>query len=133
MITGNIYRLDNNLSENEIDILSDYGMGIYSDVQILSSFHNECFILLCADSRYYRDKDKVFSFAECYGNYPHYFNKPQYLYYYCTPKRIVKFFHYYLIESHDFPEEWYRVEQQKNGNMILYVYSDSLEDALAGL
>lgn len=35
MITDNVYRLDNDFSKSETDILYDYGMGRYSDVQIL--------------------------------------------------------------------------------------------------
>lgn len=35
MITDNVYGLDNDFSKSETDILSDYGMGRYSDVQIL--------------------------------------------------------------------------------------------------
>lgn len=119
----------NTVNPDEINVLKDYGLYRYENVEILEYFSGECFILLRNENSLYDfyNKDKISDFEKCFGNYSHPYNSPEYRYYHCTPEKIIIFFHDYLVKCYDFPDEWYRAYQEKNGNLLLEAYAGSLE------
>lgn len=133
-----MYYLDSKLSEAELNYLESIGLSECKEIEILSCFNYECYIQLCAicvkdEEEDLYQKSKIFSFRECFGDYEDPYNKPEYEYYKCNPKHIIRFFGYYLVECYDFPGEWYRASAERNGSLLLEVYDDTLEQAIGNL
>lgn len=133
-----MYYLDVALSDKDNKFLEMCDIKYSDEIEILSSFQYECYIQLSVindtkteSDRY--DKNKIYTFSDCFGEYNDTFNSPEYEYYHCVPKHIVRFYNYYLVECYDFPDEWYRAESEKNGNLLLQVYDDTLEEAILNL
>lgn len=133
-----MYSLNINLSANDNKFLEKCGIKNCKEIEILNSFSHECYIQLhilsgikTENDRY--NKNKIYDFSACFGDYDDPFNSPEYEYYHCIPKHIVRFYNYYLVECYDFPNEWYRAESEKNGNLLLQVYDDTLEMAILNL
>lgn len=133
-----MYYLDITLSANDNNFLEMCDIKHSNEIEILSSFQYECYIQLAVindtkteSDRY--DKNKLYTFSDCFGEYDDPFNSPKYEYYHCVPKHIVRFYNYCLVECYDFPGEWYRAESEKNGNLLLQVYDDTLEEAILNL
>lgn len=133
-----MYYLNSKLSEIELDYLESIGLSSCDEIEILRIFKNECYIQLQANieidpqnDRY--DKKQIFPFSICFGDYEDPYNNVNYEYYQCKPKHIIRFFSYYLVESYDFPGEWYRASAERNGSLLLEVYDDTLEEAILNL
>ena len=126
------YSLDNAFSKEELLVLDK--LKYDSHVQILKAFDYECYLFLHkTDDNYIGrkyDKNKLFDFKECFGDYEDYYNDAIYEYYRCVPKHIIKFYQFYLIETFDFPGEWYRGDKTYNGNIMLTYYNDGLKELL---
>lgn len=133
-----MYYLNSKLSETELNYLESIGLSNCKEIEILRIFKNECYIQLQANieidpqnDRY--DKKQIFPFSICFGDYEDPYNNIDYEYYRCKPKHIIRFFSYYLVESYDFPGEWYRASAERNGSLLLEVYDDTLEQAIGNL
>lgn len=134
--SDNMYKLETLFSENNVKLLKTFENDL--KIKILTEADFECYILLGKiknnDTTTYRyDPKKLYQFAHCFGDYKYYYNSEEYEYYHCVPKHIISFYQFYLVETADFPGEWYRAEPERNGNLMLTVYDDTLEEAINNL
>ncbi len=75
------------------------------DIRVLSVLDKPCYLL--------NDFGK-YTFEECFGKANNSIEREQ-RYKIAEPRRIIKIFHYYLIENEDLPGEWYVGSEQENG------------------
>ncbi len=115
-----MYILNNILSEDEKRIFADC-VGI--NYIILDKFVYECFILRENGEYYYND---------CFTKIDNeYFMKWRFKK--ANPNRIIKFYHYYLMETLDNKGEWYIGKQDENGNLEFDSLGGDLENTLCSL
>ena len=122
-----MYKLETTFSEKEISVLESYK----KNVIILDQIEFECYELA------YNKKGK-YSFEECFGKQENLNEKEmryvkEMRYNRIIPKRAIKIYQYYLIETYDEPEIWHQGEMENNGNVEFYAKIESFEYALKSL
>ena len=75
------------------------------DIQVLSVLDKPCYLL---------NDFGEYTFEECFGKTNSSIEREQ-RYELAKPRRVIKIFHYYLIENEDLPGEWYVGSEQKTG------------------
>ena len=104
-------------SEEEKEVLKKYLGGHY---EILTQVEGESYVLCDLGEFFY---NQCFTPTET----PYFKNQK---YERVIPIRVLKFYHFYLMETKDEKDIWYRGHRDSNGNWEYYCYSDSLEEAL---
>ena len=95
-------QLNTEFNREELEILIECAG---EKLQILSVLEKPCFLL-----NYYGQ----FTFEECFGKTDNDIEKKQ-RYKSAKPRRVLKFYQYYLIEDEDNLGEWYIGSEQNNG------------------
>ena len=90
------------------------------DIQVLSVLDKPCYLL-----NYFGK----YTYEECFGKTNSTIEREQ-RYKIAEPRRIIKIFHYYLIENEDLPGEWYIGSEQKTGAIEGRAICESLQYAL---
>ena len=104
-------------SEEEKEVLNKYTGGRY---EILTKVEGESYVLCDFGELYYN---------QCFSPIENaYFEKQKYRLE--IPHRIIKVWHFYLMETTNKENIWYRGRKDNNGNWEYDSYSDSLEEAL---
>lgn len=94
-----------------------------SKLKILKEFEQKCYLL---------NNNGKLTYEECFGKYSNsFFNNQRYNL--AKPRRIIKYYHYYLLENYLEENEWYVGEIQKNGNIEFYKCCESLKGAFDSL
>lgn len=94
-----------------------------SAFEVLSSIEGESFIL---------QDGGQFSYNECFNRTEvEYFAQQRYNK--TIPYRVIKFYSYYLMNTQDEKDVWYRGRKDKSGNWEYECYSDSLLEAFESL
>ena len=106
-------------SQREKNILLRYVGYIGEGYTILDKFEYECCIL-CTKGKYY--------FNDCCEKTDNE-NWMKLRYEKAKPHRIIKFYHYYFVETLEEKGEWYRGTQDKNGNLELTTNCGDLKSA----
>lgn len=122
-----MYKLETAFSEEERRILEPYK----KDIIILNQIEFECFEIAY-------DKKGELSFEECFGKQENLKEKEiryvkEMRYRRIIPKRAIKIYQYYLIETYDEPRIWHQGEVENNGNVEFYAKIESFEYALQSL
>jgi hydroxymethylpyrimidine pyrophosphatase-like HAD family hydrolase len=112
-----MYILNSNFNENEKKVLEKYADSKYF---ILSNINEECYIL-CENGEYY--------YNACFKHIDNEYFKNQ-KYEKATPCRMIKFYQYYLMETYEEPNIWYRGRKDENKNYEFDCFCDSLEEGL---
>ena len=72
------------------------------------------------------------TYEECFGKtHIEYFNTQRY--FLANPKRIIRFYNYYLLENKGEDGEWYIGEKRPNGNIEFLKCSETLSNAFDSL
>lgn len=113
-------KLNTEFTKEEKEVISKWGD---PKLIILSEISNKCYLL-----NEYGD----LTYEECFGETnDSYFNIQHY--FLARPRRIIKFYSYYLLENRNEIGEWYVGEKQKNGAIEFYKCSESLKEAFDSL
>ena len=95
-----------------------------------STFFYNIQVLSVLDKPYYLlNYSGEFTFEECFGKTNSSIEREQ-RYELAKPRRVIKIFHYYLIEHEDELGEWYIGSEQKNGAIEGRAGCESLQFAL---
>lgn len=90
---------------------------------ILNEIYNNCYLI---------NEYGNLSYEECIGKTSDsYFNTQHY--FLAQPRRMIKFYSYYLLEDENEIGEWYVGEKQKNGEIEFYKCSENLMEAFDSL
>ena len=103
-------------SDEEKEVLSKYAG---NNCEILSYIEGETYVLSESGEYYYNDCFDVANNA--------FFARQKYEK--VTPYRIIKFYRYYLMNTKEEVNSWYRGRRDSNGNWEYDCVSDSLEEA----
>ena len=96
----------------------------------LEVFKEDIQVLSVLDKPYYLlNYSGEFTFEECFGKTNSSIEREQ-RYELAKPRRVIKIFHYYLIEHEDELGEWYIGSEQKNGAIEGRAGCESLQFAL---
>ena len=113
-------RLNTDFSDNEKRVLAEY---VGAEYTILDFIENESFVLCEKGEFFYND---------CFEKTDDDYFK-QLKYERIVPRRIIEFYQYYLMESKDEKNIWYRGRRDKSGNWEYDCYFESLEEILESL
>lgn len=113
-------KLDIKYSENEIKILRER---LGTKYEMLSSVDGICFVL---------DVNGKFSYNECFAPTQNNFFKIQ-KYQLIEPRKIIKFYNYYIMCSDGEVGLWFRGQKNSNGNYEFDCCADSLEEIIDSL
>lgn len=112
--------LSNEFTDEEKKIINKWKD---SKLLILKKLNKKCYLL---------NVNGDLTYEECFGKVnEEYFNCQRY--YLAQPRRVIKYYNYYLLENKDKNGEWYVGEKQKNGNIEFSKCSETLEDAFSSL
>lgn len=137
-----MYYFKNTLSRDELVFMREIAAQRNSKIKLLREFSGECYILLEKNYidgvyRSYADlygADKLFDdYRECFGVCDSFYGNERCEFLKCTPSQIIKFYYAYFVKTAEFPDEWYRGTAQSNGNILLEVYADTLEEIAGSL
>ena len=128
-----IYSLQK-LSLEDKKYVSKLSKGHQKKIHMLKKFKGECYCLLCKekiDGVYQSNtdmfkKELLFTYDECFHEHSNFYSDEHYEFLQCTPKHILKFYHYFVVQVYEFPNEWYRGELC-NGNILLDIVEDTME------
>ncbi len=90
------------------------------DIQVLSVLDKPCYLL---------NYSGEYTYEECFGESNNSIEREQ-RYELAKPRRVIKIFHYYLIENEDELGEWYIGSELKNGAIEGSASCESLQFAL---
>lgn len=112
--------LEKNLSMEEQCIVN-----VWKDdrLEVLDRIEEECYIL---------SMNGNIKFSECFGLPPNNFEAKQ-RYVIAVPNKIIKYYHYYLLENRGEEGKWYVGEKYKNGNIEFYKCCENLEEAFESI
>ncbi|MCH5349933.1 MAG: hypothetical protein J1E40_11465 [Oscillospiraceae bacterium] len=136
-----MYYFKNTLNRDELRLMREISEWHDPKIRFLREFAGECYIWLQKDKigGEYRsctdlyDPEDLFTYQECFGRYHHFYSKDRYEFLKCTPLQIIIYYHYCVVKTSNRPLEWYRGEIQDNGNILLEVFADTLEEIINSL
>ncbi len=115
-----MHSLNTDFNENEKEILEKCAG---RELSILSNINEECYIL-CKNGEY--------NYNDCFHyTYDEYFKNQKYRK--ALPYRMIKFYQYYLMETHEEPNIWYRGRKDENKNYEFDCSCDDLEEVFDSL
>lgn len=115
--------LNTDFNDEEKDVLLKYVGKECKEFEILSYVEGESYVL-SDDGDYY--------YNECFETIEDPFFAQE-KYEKLVPYRVIRFYHYYLLNCSDDENIWYRGWRDSNGNWRYYCYTDSLEEAFESL
>lgn len=112
--------LTTKLDENEQEVVDKWED---SNLLIFERIECKCY-LLSVKGKY--------GYEECFGKTTSEIEKKQ-KYNLARPKKVIKYYNYYLLENQDEDGEWYIGEMQSNGNIEFYKCCSNLDYAFQSL
>lgn len=113
-------KLDTKYTKNEMKILRER---LGTNHEILLNVDNMCYVL---------DVNGKYSYNECFTPTENDFFKRQ-RYQLIEPKKIIKFYNYYIMCSDEETGVWFRGQKNNNGNYEFDCCADSLEEIIDSL
>lgn len=100
-------------------------INIWNDekLEVLDKIENICYLL---------NSFGDLTYEECFGKTQgEYFNNQKY--FLAKPRRVIKYYNYYLLENKGEEGKWYIGEMQLNGNIEFFKCSETLSEAFDSL
>lgn len=115
-----MYKLNKTFSDDEKMIITK---GLGKNYSILNQIESECFIL-CKKGEYF--------YNDCFSpENREFFMRQQYRK--ANPNRIIRFYHYFLMDTIEVRGDWYRGRQDENGNFEFDTHGGDLEYTISTL